>query len=136
MEKLKQMLTEHEGSRNKIYSDTNGIPHIGIGRNLDEGISEDEISYLLENDIVRCMKECANAFSFYSSLDSVRQDVLVMLVFNMGLPRTQGFKKMLSAMERGDMVEASEELVDSRWAVQVGEKRSSEMKNLLATGAY
>ena len=33
MEKLKQMLTEHEGSRAKIYSDVNGIPHIGIGRN-------------------------------------------------------------------------------------------------------
>jgi len=136
MEKLKQMLTEHEGSRNKIYSDTNGIPHIGIGRNLQQGISEDEINYLLENDIVRCMKECANAFPWYSQLDEVRQDVLVMLCFSMGLTRLRGFKNMLSALEQGDFEVSAAELVDSRWYVQVGPLRGETLKEMLATGEY
>ena len=79
-----------------------GYPISGLAETTQQGISEDEINYLLENDIVRCMKECANAFPWYSQLDEVRQDVLVMLCFNMGLTRLRGFKNMLSALEQGD----------------------------------
>ena len=71
------MLEAHEGKRGHAYQDTGGKWHIGIGRNIDPsglGLSDDEIEYLLDNDIVRVMKELAGSFSWCSNLDEVRSD--------------------------------------------------------------
>ena len=137
MEKLREMLTRHEGKKNTPYEDTNGQLHIGIGRNLASmGISDEECMVLLDNDLVRCMKECASAFPFFSTLDQTRQDVVVMLCFSMGLTRLRGFKLMLAALESGDTDTAAKEMVDSRWATQVGQNRSSELYSMMATGNY
>lgn len=45
LEIARQQLTVDEGVRARVYSDTIGIPTIGVGRNLrDVGLSQDEIS--------------------------------------------------------------------------------------------
>ena len=47
MTKLDDMIRRHEGERLKIYSDSKGIPTIGIGRNLrDRGITPAESQML------------------------------------------------------------------------------------------
>ena len=52
IDRLIAQLKVHEGVRDKVYLDTEGIETIGVGRNLkDKGLSEDEIDYLLQNDI-------------------------------------------------------------------------------------
>ena len=133
------MLTEHEGKRQFAYQDSGDKWHIGVGRNIDEGgglgLSDDEIDFLLENDIVRCMKELANAFPWYSSLDEVRQDVLVMMAFNLGLTRLRGFNRALAACQAGDYEVCAAEMLDSRWAEQIGD-RSRVLSTMMATGEY
>jgi lysozyme len=54
------MLKRHEGVRSKVYLCSAGYETIGVGRNISEsgmGLSDDEVDYLLENDIERVIKE-------------------------------------------------------------------------------
>ena len=46
--------------------------------------------------------------------------VLMDMAFNMGVPRLLKFKRMWAAIYEGEFDTASKEMLDSRWAVQVG----------------
>lgn len=131
---IKQMRF-HEGVRNKVYKDHLGIETIGVGRNLvDRGLSDEEVDYLLSNDITIVENELDNGLSWWRDLDEVRQRALADLAFNMGLPRLHGFVKMLSALQRRDYHAAADELLDSKYAKQVGE-RSNRVAEMIRTGA-
>lgn len=129
---LKQRLILHEGMQVKPYTDTKGKLTIGVGRNLEDvGISQDEALHLLDNDIARARAD-ADTFQFFGNLDPVRQDVLVELVFNMGLEKIHEFKKMLAAMAKGDFHIASAEMLNSEWASQVGMRAVNLAKIMLS----
>jgi len=136
LNRIKSMLQEHEGKRAKLYRDTGGIPHIGVGRNLNNGLRDDEIDLMLDNDIQQCIEECASAFPWFNTLDQTRQDVITMLCFNMGLPRLNQFVKTLALIQEGKFEESAAELLDSRWAAQVGENRSFTLAGMLSSGEY
>ena len=130
---MKQMRF-HEGVRSKVYKDHLGIMTIAVGRNLeDRGLSEDEIDYLLANDIQIVENELDNGLSWWRDLDEVRQRALADLAFNMGLPRLHGFVKMLDGLQRRDYHAAADELLDSKYAKQVG-ARSERVANMIRTG--
>ena len=131
---IKQMRF-HEGVRNKVYKDHLGIETIGVGRNLvDRGLSDEEVDYLLTNDITIVENELDNGLSWWRDLDEVRQRALADLAFNMGLPRLHGFVKMLDALQRRDYHAAADELLDYKYAKQVGE-RSNRVAEMIRTGA-
>lgn len=138
MSKLVEQLRKHEGVRSHAYKCTANMITVGVGRNIDEnggiGLSDDEIDYLLANDIKRCQAELL-AFSWFVDLDSVRQDAMTNLLFNLGMTRLLGFKNALSAMERSDFKTAATEFMDSRWAQQVG-YRADEVCEMISTGRY
>ena len=141
MSKLIEMLKRHEGVETHAYVDTVGKVTIGVGRNIDAkdglGLTEEEIDFMLGNDIDRVEEE------LYASLDwlgdvgisEVRYDALVDICFNLGLPRFLGFKKALAAMEAKDYQLAAIEFLDSKWAVQVGQ-RAIELSLMIETGEY
>jgi len=134
--KLEDMLIRHEGLKLKAYRCTAGKLTIGIGRNLDDnGITEAEARMMLQYDIqvakVRLVK-----YKWYVDLNDARKDVIVDMVFNLGLPRFLGFKKTIKFLEAQDYAGAAEEILDSEWASQVGEERSLELSAMLLTGKY
>lgn len=111
-----------EGKRLKPYRCTAGKLSIGYGRNLDDvGITDEEAEYLLMHDIERAEKD-TEKLPCYKKLNQTRKDVLIEMVFNMGLPRVLGFKKMLAALDAGDYSEAANQALDSKWARDVGER--------------
>lgn len=115
-------LERDEGIRNKPYLDTVGKITIGVGRNLDDkGLSQEEISFLLQNDIIDALKE-AKKFAWFEGLDLERQRVIVNMIFNLGPFRFKRFRKMLEALAKRDYKSARDEMLDSRWAVQVGSR--------------
>ena len=125
----------HAGVRNKVYKHHLGIETFGGGRNLvDRGLSDEEVDYLLTNDITIVENELDNGLSWWRDLDEVRQRALADLAFNMGLPRLHGFVKMLDALQRRDYHAAADELLDSKYAKQVGE-RSNRVAEMIRTGA-
>ena len=128
-----QLLTRHEGSRNFPYLDTEGKLTIGVGHNLtDGGVSQAVINLILKEDVDNAESDCFK-LPFYSSLSDTRKLVLVSMVFNIGLPRLYGFKKFLAAMQIKDYITASKEMMDSKWAKQVG-YRAQELADMMLEG--
>src|SRR5258706_14343072 len=92
---LRDRLVLEEDLRLQLYTDTVGKLTIGVGRNLtDNGISRDEAILMLDNDIRKAFNDCYKAFTWFHFLDDVRQEVILDMTFNMGLPRLVGFRKM------------------------------------------
>ena len=132
--RLIDQLRIHEGVEKTVYNDSEGIPTIGVGRNLrDRGLSDDEIDYLLSNDIDIVVNELDKVMPWWRDLDEVRQRVLCDLVFNLGMPRFSGFKKSISYMKQQMWDQAADELLDSKWARQVG-RRAHTLSEMMRTG--
>ena len=129
MSKIIEMLRKHEGVETHAYKCTAGKTTIGVGRNIDPnggiGLSNDEIDYLLANDVERVDAELFQVFSWYDDLDDPRKDAIMDMCFNMGLPRLMQFKKALGAMSAKNYDSAAVEFLDSRWAKQVGQRAIS-----------
>ena len=134
IDRLIAQLKVHEGVRSKVYLDTENIETIGVGRNLrDRGLSDDEIELMLANDIKDFREEVDRAFSWWAELDDVRQRVIVDMAFNMGTGSLSKFKLTLGHVEAGRYEEASVEMLDSKWALQVGD-RSRCLSKMMRTG--
>lgn len=116
----KKMLAADEGRKSRPYKCTAGKITIGIGRNLDDnGLSEEEIDMLFNNDLRRCVVSLEKNIKCYDSLSGARQLVLINMMFNMGATRLKEFKKFFAALEAGKWGEAADEMLDSDWAKQV-----------------
>lgn len=130
---LVDLMIHHEGLRYKPYLCTRGKITIGVGRNLStNGLTRDEVFYLLNNDLDRCIKE-AEMFKWYLDLSDPRKIVIISMLFNMGLERFLTFKKMIAAMEISDYDKAANEMLASEWSGQVG-RRAVELALIMKTG--
>jgi lysozyme len=133
---LASMLIRHEGLRLKPYRDTVGKLTVGCGRNLDDvGITQEEAMVLLNNDINTAELGLQKAFPWFDQLDPVRQDVLLDMVFNLGITRFMSFHRTIAAIEAQDWNKAADEMLQSRWAQQVG-LRASELSQMMRTANY
>lgn len=123
---VRKRLIEHEGIKLSPYRCTAGKLTIGVGRNLDDrGISQATATQMLEEDIEIVLDELKRALPFWEKLKWNYKEALVDLAFNMGVPRLMMFKRMLAAIEADDPDKASQELLDSRYASQVGVRASN-----------
>jgi lysozyme len=135
-ERLHKSLILHEGLKLKPYQCTANKLTIGVGRNIeDNGITVDEAMMMLDNDIETCVSELNKRLPGWTEHNEVRQNVLIEMVFNLGAPRLMGFRKMIAALERKDYEQAAKEMLDSRWAVQVG-NRARTMAQMMRTGKW
>lgn len=131
-----QRLIEHdEGLRLKPYKDTVGKLTIGVGRNLDDvGISEAEAMVLLANDIARVQSDLDRLIPWWRSLDDVRQEVLVDMGFNLGVPKLATWKNTLGYTQKSMYAAAAHEMLNSQpWASQVGQ-RAQVLATMMETG--
>jgi lysozyme len=138
MGQLIEMIKRHEGVKDKVYKCSQGYETIGVGRNISEsglGLSQDEIDYLLHNDIERCDMELKDSYYWYGGLNKARRDAMVDICFNLGITRLRGFVKALEAMSREQFDIAADEFMDSLWAKQVG-RRAEEVTEMIRTGEY
>jgi lysozyme len=119
-ELLTAELTRDEGVMLKPYRDTVNVLTIGVGRNLDNGISEEEAVYLLNNDIDTAVKELDRVFPWWSEMPEAAQRALANMAFNLGLPRLANFTNMIDHLKAGRYYAAASEAMDSKWAKQVG----------------
>lgn len=132
--KSKELIKQHEGFRTHLYLCTSGKKTIGYGRNIsDNGISVDEAELMLKNDIAGCVSDLRANIEGFEELDGNRKAALLDLCFNMGINKLLGFKKMLAALKAGQFETAAEELLDSRYAQQVG-KRAKTISEIIRTG--
>ena len=118
--KLKEELKIDEGFRECVYKCSAGKLTIGYGHNVEDNpIPEAFADQLLGYDIAGALAECER-FDWFFDLDDVRKRVIINMVFNLGFNGVRKFKKMIRAIEDGYWRQAASEMLDSRWAAQVG----------------
>ena len=114
-------LIDEEGLKLKAYVDTVGKVTIGIGCNLtDVGITKDEAIYLCNNRIDNAINDLRRNLDYFDTLPGNVQMVLVDLTYNMGIGTLLTFHNTLNYIKMGDYKTASENLLMSTWAKQVG----------------
>ena len=138
-------LINDEGEKLHAYQDSEGYWTIGIGHLIDRrkggGISQHISRLIFEEDVNEAMIDL-QALPWFCALDPVRQDVIIMLRFNMGLGDSEkgtgllGFRRMIAALEREDWMAAAWELSNSQWKSQVGKDRHDALTYALEKGQW
>lgn len=120
--RLKQLIINHESRTNFPYVDSVGKVTIGIGYNLtDRGLSDTWIDDQYEKDVAYFNAQLLHDFPWYESLCEARKMVLIDMAF-MGYRSLKGFVKLFEYLGQGDYENASQEILNSLWAQQVGHR--------------
>ena len=143
IEALREQLKIDEGVKYEIYKDHLGYPTFGIGHLITENdpehgepdgteISEDRVNEVFATDVAKFVSESKILFPDLDELPDVAQQVIVNMAFNMGRPRLSKFKNFIAGVNDRDWTRAAEEMMDSRWATQVGD-RAIRLRNQILT---
>ena len=141
--KLKEQLIKDEGVVYAVYLDHLGNPTLGVGHLITEDDPEFGLSVgtpvfkarvwkLLRKDIDQAINDSKTfygASEFDSWPEEVRQ-IVVNMMFNMGINRMRGFVNFRAALERGDWKDAAKEGRDSLWYRQVTNRAERLMQRM------
>jgi lysozyme len=131
--KLRKLLIKHEGYRTRIYTDTQGKITVGIGRNVsDRDFLPTEIDMMFDHDVDYFFNFLTSKYSWFPTLTEARQIALVDMCF-MGTRAFMTFQKMIESLENEDYVRAAQELLDSKYEMQVG-NRANDIAHIINTG--
>ena len=134
---IQTLIAKHEGDRLRMYQDTADPPKwtIGRGHNIeDNGISQAVSDLMFKEDIEDVYRDLA-CFKWINDLNPPREAVIVDMVFNLGMPKFKGFKKTIAHLSAGDYYLASIEMLNSKWAKQVG-YRAIRLSHMMKTGEW
>jgi len=127
-------LQADEGLRTFAYKDIKGHLTIGYGRNLDaRGIRASEALLMLQNDVAELLNEFPITLPWFSTIDSVRQSVLLNMAYNLGMTGLMGFKNMLNCLQAQDFAGAAQDLLDSD-AAKLLPARYARLAHVMETG--
>ena len=132
-DKLMKELIADEGFEYEIYLDHLYHPTFGVGHLITEKdeeyeqevgtpVSEQRIRECLDNDMDIVCQELDMNEPWWRGLDDNRKRILANMCFNLGYPRLSRFKKFLHALHLQNFEEAALEMMDSKWATQVGDR--------------
>ena len=82
-------------------------------------ITESQADKWLEEDLRDAINDVSH-IPDAESLNRVRTEVIVEMAFNLGVVGALKFKNMWRAIRAQNFIEASKEMLDSKWARQVG----------------
>src|SRR3972149_2646116 len=131
---LKSVKT-HEGRDMRAYKDSVGVWTIGYGTNLQELEIDEELATRWLHDRLKAAAREAGGFPWFKDLEIPRQDVVVEMIYNLGLVRFAKFGKMHAAILAQDYGLAATEMRNSTWAGQVGH-RAERLAAQMRTGEY
>tara|TARA_B110000503_G_scaffold25344_1_gene40025 strand:+ start:724 stop:1170 length:447 start_codon:yes stop_codon:yes gene_type:complete len=128
---LREQLKIDEGVKYEVYDDHLGYKTFGIGHlvTANDGeygaaigypVSEERVNEVFDKDVETYITESKTVFPNLDELHEEAQQVIVNMCFNMGAPRLSNFKKFVAAVNDGNWSTAAVEMMDSRWANQVG----------------
>lgn len=127
---LKKWIKGDEGFRTHPYFDSLNHVTIGWGRNLENGISEDEAQLMFDNDFRRTLHELSHEGWFIIAPLNV-QDALINMNFNLGITKLLEFHHMIDALTKKDYKLAAQCALESLWASQIPH-RAKEITDMMA----
>ena len=138
-EELKEQIKEHEGFVPRTYKDSLGKRTIGFGHlcvepeqwDDDKEYTREELERVFDKDFDEALKN-AESLIGERSINFIAKQVIIEMVFQLGIGGVGKFKKMWSALDKEDYGEASFQMMDSLWAKQTpnrAEKLSQKMRS-------
>lgn len=134
----------NEGYRPCVYKDSMGIPTIGVGFNLEkfgarqeiesvgadygkvingsQCLTDSQIRQLFDRDMSSAVSCVSGWISNWSSIGESRQSALADMSFNLGCSGIRAFVSMKSSIESGNYDAAADDMRNSLWCRQVGER--------------
>jgi len=137
--KATDQIKKDEGLVLHVYDDSLGYSTIGYGRLVDRrkggGISQDEATFLLNNDVQSKLYALEKTIPWITGLDDARKGVLLNMTFQMGISGLLKFKNTLAKIEMGDYENASANMLKSLWARQTP-NRANRLAEQMRTGQW
>lgn len=97
------------------------------------GITLEKAEALFDSDLAYALKDAQNLCINFDALSDNRKAALLDMSFNLGRTKLKGFKRFLEAIEAGRWGTAKREMLNSKWANQVG-RRAIANAELIAIG--
>jgi lysozyme len=120
---LYDQLIRDEGEILHAYQDSLGYWTIGVGHLIDPrkggSIPESISRQLLEMDVNKFDQFISTSLPWADMLDNVRRGALVNMAFNLGENLLE-FRNFLGKLQTGDYAGAARDMLESKWAEQVG----------------
>lgn len=137
---LERELKRDEGFRASPYMDTMGVATIGHGRTSyasgekvslsDPAVTIEQAGEWLRSDMVEAIKLVQSMYTDFEDLPSLIQMVLANMAFNLGF-KLQQFKRMNAAIDMRDWRDMADEMKNSRWYGQVGQRAERLLQKVL-----
>ena len=153
-----EFIEPFEGRSYRVYRDSLGYRTIAVGFNLDRtGAAEDiesllpgvsyralrrgdvpltdaQIDTLLRHDTQRAIDTARRQVTGFDTLPRVAQMIIIDMTFNTG--SLHKWRKLRAALARQDFASAADEMHDSRWRKQTGQRarRHIQMMHTISNG--
>ena len=119
MKNLIENIKESEGFVEHVYNDSLGIPTIGYGFAIKDLILDEDIAEeILLRKVKKLVERVDRKFDWFNTAPDVIKEVVVEMCFQLGLRGYSKFLKTISYLEKENYLEASKEMLDSKWAKQ------------------
>lgn len=118
------------------YKDSLGFSTIGYGHlvlkseDFSKGLTPQQADALLEKDIQKARQEVLK-LGLNFPVDSRWNDFMVLMVFQLGLTKTLGFKNFLKALKTANYATAILEVKDSQWYRQTPNRLDQMISDVL-----
>lgn len=135
---LLDQLEHDEGFSLQAYQDTKGLWTIGVGHHdpsIHAGMvwTHEQVDTQLLADVTTIEREMDHFMPWWRKLNDVRQDVMINLGF-MGIGTFITFTTFLEYVASGEYALAASDLLNTKWARDVGPGRSGRCANHMRTG--
>ena len=132
-ETVVQSLKAHEGFRSMVYNDHLGNPTIGYGFLVSALDPSDELEaavirdrhvtvecaeQILRDKVIKIANAVRSHHEWFDQMPERVQDVILEMIYQMGLHNFNTFKCTINAMKNRRFIEAKKFMLNSKWASQ------------------
>lgn len=115
-QRAEEWIKREEGFSPTVYACSVGVGTIGHGITW---ITEEESAMIVSNRVKMCIEQLEDLLLEWEvSLDDFRKTIIVDMLYQLGLPKVKGFKKMWKALQDMDYDVAADEMLNSKWHIQ------------------
>ena len=130
MKELIDSIKKHEGYREKVYKDHLWYDTIGYGFAIkDLKLSEDICNIILLEKVEQIITKLTEKYDWFDGAEERIKEVVIEMCYQLGISGFSKFKKTISYLAKKDYENASNEMLDSKWAKVQTPSRAMSLSN-------
>ena len=131
MKDIIEQLKIHEGYKPTVYKCTAGVDTIGVGFAIKDLHLSEEVCELILTEKLEVLEErFEKKFDWFGTSPVEVRNVMLNMAYQLGFAGFCKFKKTIAYLQEAEWEKASEEMLDSKWAVQTP-NRAKELSEII-----